>query len=191
MLKTPLESLLEEGFSELGGLFERRWYGENIRFGASIDGAGEPVSVDDIRKRIVKASTPQQRFIAGFSHFDLSECQDDVLSGTVPFFRRSGLYKGFKVVYYVFTKGDREFYEPIADKLVPEVDYENLEFSWKGHSVALVLLGEKVMVESNLVDDSLHFYPANIKERFAHLKKFDSAPYYPGLVCDAVMSFLR
>ncbi|VVB81860.1 Uncharacterised protein [uncultured archaeon] len=191
MLKTPLEGLLEDGFSELGGFFEQRQYGEQVRRDARDDDEKRPVSVDDIRKRIAKASTPEERFITGFSQFDLSDAQNAVLNDLVPFFKRDGLYRNFKVVYYAFTKEDRDFYEPIADRLILEVDEEHLDISWNGHPVGLVMLGKKVKVESALVDEHLHFYPKSIKERFAHLMKLDSAPYYPGLVCDAVMKLIK
>lgn len=190
MLKTKLEALLEKGFSELDGLFGKRDYGEIIKMGATVDDALSPVSIKDIRERIDKASTEEERFIASFSKHDLSDYQNDVLNGTVPFFRRVGFYKGFKVVYNAYTHPELDAYEPVADELVPKVDYEVVEVSWKGNSVVDVLLGRTVDVEHHLADDFSRF-PDDIRERMPFLMSLDSHQYDPEKVSEGLMAFLR
>ncbi|GEM_PF-6823233 len=190
MLKTKLESLLETGFSELGVEFGRREYGEEIELGATVDDTVRPVSVNNIKERISKASTGEERFIAGFSNYDLSEYQNAVLRDAVPFFRRSVLCNGFKIVYNAVVNKRYDVYEPIADSLIPEVSLEVVEISWKGNSVADLHLGREVEVMV-YVSDNLAKYSSDVSARLPFLMSVDFHKYVPEEVSEAVISFLR
>lgn len=190
MLKTKLESLLETGFSGLGVVLGRREYCEEIMLGASVDDTVRPISVKEVRERIDNVKNEEERFIASFSNYDLSEYQNAVLRDTVPFFRRSVLCNGFKVVYNAVVSKRYAAYEPIADSLISEISLEVIELSWKGNSVADLHLGREVEVHI-YISDNLAKYSRDINERLPFLRQVDFHKYNPVEVCEAVMKFLR
>jgi len=212
MIKTPLESLLETGFSELKVEFGRRIYGEEVAAVASADDVLGEQSIEEHNRHLKEASyhlsKEEFRIEWGASFMRLTDEQRECDGDMNPaFFKRSsGDYRGWTVEYHVNCGEDLPCYEKEADRLIAKGGlFERLELSYNELGVIeLEINGSTEKPNTvrfsgwNLKPRDEHDFLREIrkqleskKEALAALQALNSKVFNPEEVYQAVRAFLK
>jgi len=197
MNKTPLEKLLETGFSELGVEFGRRVYAEEVLAAASVDDALEdPVS--KFEKAELEKYHPLGKLLASEFMTD-AQLTVSAFEGRAPFFMRvSGEYGGWIVRYTAQSSETMLCYEPHADRLVSEgkVEYQTVELEHEdGATVSFSVNGidspSPNYVRTNFGRANFASFTAPKQAALASAKELDGQKVNPEQVYQAVMALLK
>jgi len=212
MIKTPLESLLETGFSELKVEFGRRIYGEEVAAGASVDDVLGEQSIEEHNRHLEEASyhlsKEEFRIEYGASMMRLTDEQRECDGDMNPaFFKRmSGNYRNWTVAYSVRSEEVLPCYEREADRLIAKGGlFENLQLSYNDLGVIGIEINGSTKRPNTVRFSGWNLKPRDEpdfarevrkqleskKEALAALESLDDKVFNPADVYQAVMAFLK
>jgi predicted DNA-binding ArsR family transcriptional regulator len=197
MIRLGIEALLGAGFYILGAEFSPRMYGEDIKLASNIDDVAGKTSVKDMEDKAEKVEGAQRVFHMFEAGDKLSDYQQEVYGGTVPFFKRTAELGLFKIIYTAEAE-EHEEYRDKADQLIRdgkahtqyvEIECNNtpLIFLTISSETGKVIYGDTL--EGN-AEDILGMYPENVVRKLPILKKLHNKKCDPMETYKAIMDFI-